>query len=492
MRAFHLLCFGYLLGSLHWQFAVASASDHKYVKGDPVPLYANKVGPFQNPSETYRYFDLPFCPPAHVTEKTEGLGEILNGDRLVDAKYELHFEVDKELQSLCQKTLSIEDVRTFREAVKQDYYFQMYYDDLPIWGFVGTKDNRIEGHGIKYFLYTHLYFEVLYNEDRVIEISVATDSDTADITEDKEVEVEFKYSVKWKMTEKPFESRMEKYSKYSFLPQHLEIHWFSIINSCVTVLLLTGFLATILMRVLKNDFLKYSRDEETADDQEETGWKYIHGDVFRFPSHKSLFCAVLGSGTQLLTLAIFIFVLALVGVFYPYNRGALFSALVIIYALTSGIAGYNAGSYYRQMEGIHWVRNLILTGFLFCGPFFLTFCFLNTVAIAYNSTAALPFGTIMVILLIWALVTSPLLVLGGIVGKNSREEFQAPCQTTKFPREIPQLPWTINGGGDLCCVEAQPECLSSATAFTIISHGTAGFRASLLFVRHIYRSIKCE
>jgi transmembrane 9 superfamily protein 1 len=47
---------------------------------------------------------------------------------------------------------------------------------------------------------------------------------------------------------------------------------------------------------------RYSRDEEAADEQEETGWKYIHGDVFRYPAHKSLFCAVLGSGTQLLAL----------------------------------------------------------------------------------------------------------------------------------------------------------------------------------------------
>ena len=42
----------------------------------------------------------------------------------------------------------------------------------------------------------------------------------------------------------------------------VQIHWFSIINSCVTVLLLTGFLATILMRVLKNDFIKYTRDDD--------------------------------------------------------------------------------------------------------------------------------------------------------------------------------------------------------------------------------------
>jgi len=53
--------------------------------------------------------------------------------------------------------------------------------------------------------------------------------------------------------------------------------------------------------------------------------------------------------------SIFIFLLALVGVFYPYNRGALYTALVVIYALTSGIAGYAAASMYKQMEGTNWV-----------------------------------------------------------------------------------------------------------------------------------------
>ncbi|KAH9317376.1 hypothetical protein KI387_019145, partial [Taxus chinensis] len=420
-----------------------SASDHKYKAGDEVPLYVNKVGPFQNPSETYRYFDLPFCPPDHVTEKREALGEVLNGDRMVDARYQLKFQVDKDSESICKKTLTKEDLAKFRDAVKNDYYFQMYYDDLPIWGFIGKIENeKMEQKDRRYLLYKHLHFDILYNKNRVIEISVRTDPQyTVDITDDNGIEVEFLYSVKWTETGTPFEHRRDKYAKSSFLPQHLEIHWFSIINSCVTVLLLTGFLATILMRILKNDFIKYSRDEESMDDQEETGWKYIHGDVFRYPSHMSLFAAVLGSGTQLLALAIFIFMLALVGVFYPYNRGALYTALVIIYSLTSGIAGYVAASFYGQLEGVNWVRNLLLTGCIFCGPLFLTFCFLNTVAIAYNATAALPFGTIVVILLIWTLITSPLLVLGGIAGKNSKSEFLAPCRTTKYPREIPPLPW---------------------------------------------------
>ncbi|KAJ8566074.1 hypothetical protein K7X08_030551 [Anisodus acutangulus] len=73
------------------------------------------------------------------------------------------------------------------------------------------------------------------------------------------------------------------------------------------------------------------------------------------PEVQSLLAAALGSGTQLFTLTIFIFVLALVSVFYPYNRGALFTTLVVIYALTSGIAGYTASSFYCQLEGTSWV-----------------------------------------------------------------------------------------------------------------------------------------
>lgn len=40
------------------------------------------------------------------------------------------------------------------------------------------------------------------------------------------------------------------------------------------------------------------------DDSEETGWKYIHGDVFRFPPHKNVFCAFVGTGAQVCTYAL--------------------------------------------------------------------------------------------------------------------------------------------------------------------------------------------
>lgn len=56
-----------------------------------------------------------------------------------------------------------------------------------------------------------------------------------------------------------------------------------------------------------------------------------------------------------ITSSMFIFLLALVGVFYPYNRGAFFTALIVIYSLTSGVAGYTSTNLYLQLEGNNWV-----------------------------------------------------------------------------------------------------------------------------------------
>jgi Endomembrane protein 70 len=47
-----------------------------------------------------------------------------------------------------------------------------------------------------------------------------------------------------------------------FLPSALEIHWLSIFNSLVLVVLLTAFLAIILMRVVRNDFTRYMRPDD--------------------------------------------------------------------------------------------------------------------------------------------------------------------------------------------------------------------------------------
>lgn len=75
------------------------------------------------------------------------------------------------------------------------------------------------------------------------------------------------------------------------------------------------------------------------------------------------------------------------------------------------------------------------------GPLTVTVLILNTVAVSYGATAALPFGTIMVIVFIYMLFAVPLLALGGRIGYWFRSEFLAPSALNRYPREIPPLPW---------------------------------------------------
>jgi hypothetical protein len=55
-----------------------------------------------------------------------------------------------------------------------------------------------------------------------------------------------------------------------FFSKELEIHWLSIMNSCVLVLLLTGFLAIIIMRILKSDYNRYAKAEDEEEGKKET------------------------------------------------------------------------------------------------------------------------------------------------------------------------------------------------------------------------------
>lgn len=68
------------------------------------------------------------------------------------------------------------------------------------------------------------------------------------------------------------------------------------------VIFLVGLVSMILMRTLRKDYARYSRDEEMDDMErdlgDEYGWKQVHGDVFRPASHAMLFSALIGAGYQ--------------------------------------------------------------------------------------------------------------------------------------------------------------------------------------------------
>jgi hypothetical protein len=424
-----------------------AARNHHYEEEEEVPFYVNKIGPYSNPSETYEFYSLPFCQPPQIQHKHTKIGEDLTGDHKANSLYDLRFKVPIPHRPLCKIHLTTQENSKFIHAIKNYYYFEMLYDDLPLKGFIGTVDKEIrDGVEVeRFYLFLHFHFHVLYNNDQIIYANITADPKrfielTKRVNGDNDGTFEFSYSATWEETDYPFKDRMKLYEE-NFFSRELEIHWLSIMNSCVLVLLLTGFLAIIIMRILRSDYTRYSKAEDEEEDQEDYGWKLIHGDVFRFPPFKQLFTSLLGIGSQCIAMVFSLLILALFGLFYPNNPGTMYTSGIVLYALTSIISGFVSASYFKQMGGEKWAWNLVLVAALFVGPLLLVFAIVNTIAIAYNATAAVPFGTILIIIFILMLVGFPLTIIGGIAGKRSNSTFDAPCRTKNFPREIPSIPW---------------------------------------------------
>ena len=69
---------------------------------------------------------------------------------------------------------------------------------------------------------------------------------------------------------------------------------------------------------------------------------------------------------------------------------------------------------YARNDGKKWIPTMLLTAGLFPLACFSVAAILNTIAIGYHSLAAVPFGTIIVLLLIWLLMSFPLCLLGTV------------------------------------------------------------------------------
>jgi len=191
------------------------------------------------------------------------------------------------------------------------------------------------------------------------------------------VEITFTYSVTWIKTTHSFKDRAKLMRSTDFFPKTIEIHWLSIINSIVLVVLLIGFVFIILSRVLRSDFIRYNSESEGSLDDEDYGWKLISNDVFRFPPYKSLLCAFLGVGTQFLFLGFGIILLAFFGLFNVHRHGSLSTAAFLLYALTSCVSGYVSAKTFKQMNGDSWVWNINLTACIYTVPFFVTWSIIN-------------------------------------------------------------------------------------------------------------------
>lgn len=148
-----------------------------------------------------------------------------------------------------------------------------------------------------------------------------------DLSGNSENKFTMTYSVEWVQSDIPWASRWDSYLKMT----DVQIHWFSIINSLVVVFFLAGILSMIIIRSLRRDIAKYNREDEPEEAIEETGWKLVHGDIFRPPKHTDLFVVLVGSGIQLFSMSFIIIIFAMLGMLSPSYRGALVTSSIFLY-----------------------------------------------------------------------------------------------------------------------------------------------------------------
>ena len=87
--------------------------------------------------------------------------------------------------------------------MKNHYWYQMYLDDLPIWGIVGEVGDKEDS---SYYIWTHKKFEIGYNGQQIIDVNLTSEGRTKlQLNE----EVAFSYEVIWKASNTPFEVEMK-------------------------------------------------------------------------------------------------------------------------------------------------------------------------------------------------------------------------------------------------------------------------------------------
>ncbi|KAF3205283.1 hypothetical protein TWF191_001901 [Orbilia oligospora] len=243
--------------------------------------------------------------------------------------------------------------------------------------------------------------------------------------------ITYTYSVYWEEDETiDWDNRWDLY--FANQEQSSKLHVLAIINSLVIAFLLSGMVGVVLLRTLNRDIQSYNarisgedgnklkrlstasidgsaqRGPADGDDDDDllddtTGWKLVHGDVFRPPKFGGLLPPLVGSGVQI---------------------------LVTVFSI------------YKAFGGDSWVKNAILTALLVPGLIFLAVLVLNLFVWAQASSSAIPFSTLVALVSMWLLISVPLVLLGAWFGQK-KPAYEQPTKTTQIPRQIPVQPWYV-------------------------------------------------
>ena len=386
-----------------------------------------------------------------------------------------------------EAALSKADLELFVDRIKHDYNVNWMVDNLPA-AATGLLDDgsKLYARGIpvggverntgNYFVYNHHKLTINYHEDpayagaRVVgfevypmsvmqkeKISENCDSSLGMSEEQAHMTITaggapadgtkmtFSYDVFWVPSDIQWASRWDIYLSMGGLYSDY-VHWFSIVNSIIIAVFLTGLVAMIMVRALRLDIQRYNRvltDEEKAEDQEEKGWKLVHGDVFRPPTVMPLtFAVLMGIGSQLTCMSLATIVFAAIGFLSPANRGSLMIALLLLFLLFGIVAGYTTARTHKAFNGTAWQRVTLITALAFPGFIFSVLLILNAAVATTGSANTVSIASMLTVLALWLLLSVPLVFAGAYYGfKADKMEF--PTRPSPTPRPIPAQPWYL-------------------------------------------------
>ena len=267
------------------------------------------------------------------------------------------------------------------------------------------------------------------------------DSDGELQSVDRTETVIFTYDVQWEYSEVEWNNRWDVYLNVNSPDD--QVHWWSITQSLLIVLMLTIMIALVLIRALRKDIAQYNDPASLEEAKEESGWKLVHGDVFRAPPNPLLYSVFIGTGIQLIFMSIFLIGLALLGLLSPANRGSLGTAFILLFCFMGCVAGYFSSRAYKMFKGTEWKNCTLATAFLYPSIIFGVFFVLNLALWVEGSSGALSFSTYFSLLFLWFFVSTPLVIVGSFFGFK-HEVGAFPVRTATTERAIPAQPWYLN------------------------------------------------
>jgi len=476
-----------------------------------IDLYVNRLNSIESVIP-YEYHSFDFCTVADEAARSpvENLGQVVFGERIRPSPYALKFNENKDCEFVCEKQYKKGDkdlmakLDFLKKGIMMNYQHHWIIDNMPVTWCYQVESNQnycstgfpvgcyVTDQGKKkdacvtnvafsekdtYYVFNHVDIEIEYHlipkEDwganqpmdgarliaaKLTPRSIKHKDKKCNVQEPMgipgktpdDLSISYTYSVTFK------ENRDIKWSsRWDYILNsmpHTNIQWFSIMNSMVIVLFLSGMVAMIMLRTLHKDIARYNQIDNSEEAQEEFGWKLVHGDVFRPPRKGMLLSIFLGSGVQIFFMGLITLVFACLGFLSPANRGALMTCVMVLYVCLGTPGGYISARIYKMFGGEKWKSNVLLNAFLCPGIVFGIFFLLNLILWGKHSSAAVPFSTLIALLALWFCISVPLTFVGAYFGFKKRP-IEHPVRTNQIPRQIPEqsfytrpLPGIIMGG----------------------------------------------